>query len=62
MGEYRFVLHIKAPPERVFEAWIDLARMPDTARAKIDFATPAKTQARTNALFALYDAATTGPR
>ena len=29
MGEYRFELRINAPPGRVFEAWIDLDRMPE---------------------------------
>lgn len=28
MGEYRFELDIKAPPERVFEAWLNLELMP----------------------------------
>jgi uncharacterized protein YndB with AHSA1/START domain len=29
MAEYRFELRVKAPPERVFEAWIDLDLMPN---------------------------------
>ena len=29
MGVYRFELDIGAPPEQVFDAWIDLERMPD---------------------------------
>lgn len=29
MAEYRFELRINATPERVFEAWIDLDRMPE---------------------------------
>ena|SRR5947207_1319066 len=29
MGEYRFTVHIAAPPEHVFDLWIDLDRMPE---------------------------------
>ena len=29
MSEYQFVLHIDAPPERVYDAWTDLSRMPE---------------------------------
>ncbi len=36
---------------------VDLARASDAGAAKLDFATPAKTQARINALYARHDAA-----
>lgn len=29
MSQYQFVLHIDAPPERVYDAWTDLSRMPE---------------------------------
>ena len=29
MGEYRFSLHVAAPPEQVFDLWVDLDRAPE---------------------------------
>jgi|GEM_PF-624495 len=41
---------------------VDLARTADLGTAKVDFATPAKTKARINALFAQHDACFPEPR
>lgn len=32
MGEYRFSLHVAAPPEQVFDFWVDLDRAPEWIR------------------------------
>ena len=29
MGEYRFSVHVDAPPESVFELWVDPDRAPE---------------------------------
>lgn len=32
MGEYRFSLHVAAPPEQVFDLWVNLDRAPEWIR------------------------------